>query len=384
MDKKGQDSGSAAGIIFIIAGILILYILLMPSDELDIILEESSAVSDNGNGEEGYLLDEHIGRLDYRASDEKVYRLNSFVLQTRTEADVVASRNNLMTKKGVFEEEIAGMDFQVNPELTGDLTLAFNVQSSSGVLTIKLNDNIIYRGEMSEGNSPHFLLENRYLESHNTLTFEVSSPGFVFWRINNYDLSNIQVVGDVTDDTESSSSQTINIRSSDFDLMETARLRFLPVCNDDVSGLSIEINEREVFRGKPDCNVFNHIDLAKDNFFPGVNFLDFKVSRGRVLMDNAEIVGNLDTPEPPVYYFELDKDDFENDRFKDEVIAGIDFTNPDRKRLELFVNGRIIGITTSDTSVERDITEFVKEGSNSIELRPRQNLDISSLRVWIE
>ncbi len=388
MNKKGQDSTGAASIIFVITAILVLYILLIPSDARDSLLDDNLISNGNDNGKEEdreYVLDEHVGRLDYLASSEKTYPINSFIMQTKTEANILVSRSGLSVIKSVFEDEKARVDFQANPELTGDLTLAFNIERSGGILSITLNNNLIFRGELSSGNSPHILIENRHLQRHNELVFEVSSPGFVFWRVNRYDLTNINVVGDVTDDSMSKSSQSINIRSADYDLFDTARLRFLPVCDDSVSGLSISINNREVFRGSPDCNVFNHIEFSKDIVYPGVNFLDFKISRGHILMDRVEIISSLDAPEPPVYYFEIDEEEyFSNGELNKYVIAGIEFTNPDRKRLELFVNGRIIGITTTDVKVERDISEFVEPGMNSIEIRPRQDLDISSLKVWLE
>lgn len=53
----------------------------------------------------------------------------------------------------------------------------------------------------------------------------------------------------------------------------------------------------------------------------------------------------------------------------------------DRKRIDVNINGHKVSIDTTDLEFKRNIDDYVRSGSNSIELLPREDVDIAELRI---
>jgi len=86
-------------------------------------------------------------------------------------------KNNVMTKK--FHTEV----FEVmDLENTEDVFLAFNSYKHDGILTIKLNGNIIYEKDLDTFNPDPIELPDGMLARTNRLEFSISSVGWKFWK----------------------------------------------------------------------------------------------------------------------------------------------------------------------------------------------------------
>ena len=384
-NKRGQD-GSMAGIaLIVITVLLVMYILFLPEDDRAILLEQE-VNNDNGVSTgpvKEMLLRERVGYLDYVSGDEMRYYLNSFTLRAVSSSEVLMQQRNFVVKNTVFDTTFRNFRFDAD-STAEDVMLTFNVDDSAGELIIRLNGDVIFQGFISEGNSPPIYINERDLMNSNDLSFEVTSPGLAFWRSHEYEISNLQVIGRIVDLRQSDTVQRFDIRSRDFDRFETVRLRFLPSCGSDVKGLTVKANNNLLFRGSPDCNIFNIISVPNHYLSPGVNEFEFEISEGEIVMDRLELITRLDIPDNPVYYFEVDEKHFhDNETIKDDAYINIRFTNPDRKRLELFINGRIIGITTQEVDFERNIKGYLQPGSNSLEIRPRQSVHINEVSIFL-
>ncbi len=382
--RKGQAAGSSGIFVIILAVVLIFYILLLPDDEFTSITDNRTTIT---NGDEDseideVLLRERIGFLEYIAEDKVNYHMNSFTIKSLTEAQVIKNRQSVNTRNAVFQTSLDQVEFTADPTRTEDLILNFHVERSRGILDIQLNGNNLFRGEISEGNAPNIYIDSSDLQYENELVFQVSSPGIAFWRVNEYELSNIRVIGDVTDLSQSESTQRINIRERDYDNLDSARLRYIPICEEDVKGFEVYVNNNNVFRGSPDCHVPNRITISPDDLNARDNEFSFSVEEGSVLIDQPELRGSLVEVENPIYYFDLDDDLFEDGELVDrEVELKVDFVSEGRKSLDIFVNGRNIGITTTQPEYSRDISDRVQAGSNSIELQAREDITLNQLEV---
>lgn len=389
--KRGQSGGSAATLIIIITAIIILYVLFLPPEERALLLGETVDGEDPVHGgvfTPQILLSEQLGTLDFLSSDTRQFSLNSFNLNTRTEAQLVHSQNRIYIKNSIFDEQKGYVNFNVNPALARDLILSFNIGRGQGRLVIRLNDHTLYEGEARDSIPPIHIKQD-LLESSNELEFSVSSPGIAFWRYNFYEINDLRIAGDITDVSASRASQTLTLSRSDIQRLESGRLRYLAVCEfGDVRNLEIKINSHSVFRGNPQCNILNHVSVNRNHLFEGTNDFEFSIEEGDVLITQLSLTNTLEMPKNPILYFDIDRRYFEEDEELGEVLIDnrrveltITFPNPDRKRLELFINGRILGINTAQETFKRDISGFVKGGSNSIEIRPQQSMDITELRV---
>ncbi|MFT4260935.1 MAG: hypothetical protein ACMXX9_00700 [Candidatus Woesearchaeota archaeon] len=385
--KKAQSSANSAAItLIVITVVIVLYILFLPPADREALLNNGDSSTEPSASRPLVLVDEFIGRLNFVPDSELGLDLQSFNLRTLTSAEVVASKSNLYVKNSLFDNIDDTLTFNINPELAEDLIVTFNAVGK-GRLEVLLNDKRIFFGEI-DGNSPPIYIDNSDLRNSNTLKFLVSSPGLVFWSYNYYDISNLRVVGDVTDITRSFNTQTMSLSERDAVLLSTARLRYLATCNPgQVSNFEIKVNHNTVFRGIPDCNIFNHISLSREDLYPGVNYLEFSIDDGTITIDQLRLLKRLEIPDNPLFIFDVDEKYFyENETLRQnrEAELNLRFTNPDRKRLEIFLNGRFISVNVADSVFTRDVSSYLVPGSNSLEVRALQTVDITELKVELK
>ena len=74
-------------------------------------------------------------------------------------------------------------------------------------------------------------------------------------------------------------------------------------------------------------------------------------------------------------------------RIKDgKVLAFLKLNFPDaeRKKLTIFVNGNPINVDTNKVEFKTVIGELLKQGQNSVRIKPEQTVTISNLEVFFE
>ncbi|MFT4311172.1 MAG: hypothetical protein ACMXX7_00945 [Candidatus Woesearchaeota archaeon] len=388
--KKGQSAANAAILIIVITVVLILYLLFLPPDERAKLLEGSSnggSIDDPSPDRPLTLLQESIGRLEYRSDQEVNYNLQSFTLRATTQAREIISRNSAYTRATVFGVESDSMTFNIDLDNTEDVILSFNIARRQGDLEILLNGKRIFFGEIMPGNSPPLFIDFEDLERSNIIEFRTNSPGLAFWRVNSYLLTDIRILGDVTDTQRATSIQTIDIRQRDYQDLTSFNIRYVPVCEgSDVERFEIKVNDFLIFRGIPDCNIINTITVARDFLYEGMNNFEFSINRGEVIVDDLRITGRVNLPENPIYYFEVDEDYFNNETLMSQRKAEmtIRFTNTDRKSINFFINGMVVGVTTQERTHTRDISSQLVPGTNTIEVRPRQTIEIPELKIVLK
>ena len=83
---------------------------------------------------------------------------------------------------------------------------------------------------------------------------------------------------------------------------------------------------------------------------------------------------------PAVEYGEDDDSELSS-RYK--VLLNLDFPNDELKTATITVNGRDMGLQTRDIEYEKDISDYVRTDTNSIEIVPARSLDITQLEVKV-
>ena len=380
-------------LIIAIVVLVVLYILFLPPDERARLLENN--VTDDPTHPDfrtTILLREHIGELTYLGFDFREYDFPSFSISTEAGARLITSKSSAYVKNSVFDEVTDRMEFSAKPELTDNLLLSFNVDKASrGRLRITLNGETMFNSRIPEGNSPPIQLDSSLLRNNNELKFSVSGPGIIFWRYNEYELSSLQILGDVTDVSLSEHTNSFIIPERELDHMKSARLSFVPVCDErQVREFEVFLNHDRIFRGIPDCGVLNMQTIARNQLRSDRNTLEFRVGAGRVLVDRPRLGIEMEEEQHLIYYFELEEKYFRenNDDYElispREVFLEFSFPNNDPKRFEVFVNGYRIGINIARTEHDRNISSFVRPGTNSIEIRPQQDFTITEMRVRLK
>lgn len=395
-DKKSQASGGrAAALVALIMGVVILYVLFLPPAERQQLLygnqtnvtPSGGVVTTTGNVT---LLLEHPGRLDYVAALAYDESIPSFNLYTKTEATTLKAVDSTVVQNGWFTSQSPNVTFTIGDvPNTNNVILSFQSDKNSGTLTITLNGNVIYQKETQESNII-VNIPKEFLQNQNSLVFSVSSVGAAFWSTNTYDISNLKIVGDVTDVSKQRSESKFILTTTETNNLDTSTLRFYLDCTNqlDLNKLEIAINGHEVYSDIPTCGDFINQPFSPNILVSGENTIDFgtnftKPTTAFYSLDQILVKLTLKQPSYPSYYFDLDQNQFNN------VVAGtanvtMNFLFTDsvsQKSADIFVNGILTHVDTRDSSWSKAISNYVRQGTNSIKIVPTITFEIADLQV---
>ncbi len=388
--KRAQAAGAAI-LLIIIVGLLIGFIILVsPQERAEILGENFSSSSSDGDIEEAFteenLLTVTPGRIDYLSQREIEHPLPVANIYTRTEAEVIDERNVIYAKKGVFSEEIGTFQFSIrNLENTEKVLLNFNVLDSQGRLVITLNDVDVFDAEVGLGNIQPIVLSENLLREENVLVFSVSSPGVAFWATNEISLQEVKIVGDVTSVEAQSSKSIFLVSETEWDNLQKVILKFQPDCiYNDVGKLSVKINGNEIYNGVPDCDLsMVPIEFSPSLVYQGENEIVFYTEKGNYLLSHIQIISELKEVDFPTYYFELTNEQFED--VYDENLRlrlNIDFVDViSRKSGEIVFNGHQDHFDTKELISTFDLSEDAVRGNNALKIKPSKTLEVRELKV---
>jgi len=393
MNKKAQRV-SAHTLVGLILLLIIFYIVFLPPGEREDLLEgnESDSDEDNGEGdEEAVLLREFPGTLSYLSKKDVEKTIpNVFLIET-TNSKELERFNAFRVRNGVFDKKSKTIEFEIEDlKNTDNVKLSFSVKTHKGMLIIKLNDNIIYENEIATLNIGPIELKKSYLKENNALEFSVSGVGIKFWRTNEYNFDDIKIIGDITDVSRQKSENVFTLTNEEYQNIDETTLKFIPYCSSErnVGVLDVLINNRKVYSAVPVCD-----DLVKQEFSTGVldsgeNNIVFSSSRGSYSIEQIELDIELKEAKSLLYYFEINESIYEDieDEEKDVVVYLRFVKDDEEKRFELNVNDHVrsVEIDEDEKEYSRNINNWVEEGNNYVEIRPKTTIDIVELRVEIE
>lgn len=391
MSKRGQAAAGAAVLVAIILGLLVSFVVLVsPKERADLLGEPLANADENKTLEQAAVAENLLkvtpGKIDFLGLEEIEHPLPVINIYTRTESEVLAERNVATVKRGVFNEEPDQFTFSIDDLVnTENLYLVFKVQAIEGRLIISLNGEQVYNAEAEFGNVAPIHLPQNALQAKNEIVLRVSSPGIAFWKTNGVALSNIKVVGDITDVQAQTSKSIFLVSETEKRNMEKVKLRLQPDCNlNEVGKLTITINEKEIYSGVPDCDLaFVPIELSPDAIVQGENDIEFQTEKGSYVLSHVMITSKLTAPEFPTYFFKLDEDQFGDVDGRDKKVRlQVDFVDAQaRKYGELVYNGDRIPFDTRDTTIVIDLSPDAVEGNNALKVKPQKTLEIRELRV---
>ena len=309
--QSGPGGGSAAVLIVIIAAVLVLYVLFLPPDVREQLLngDKASSGSGSGSGNSGNILslvDERVGQLTSLSKTSMTHDLSSFRIYDTTQAVAIKELNSVYVKRSVFTTQAANFTFSLNPQTSNNVKLAFNVHTGEGILFVAVNGVQIAAVSASDQQVQPIPIPNEVLQQINTVTFEASSPGVFVWRVDEFLLEPVSVVADVTDVSALRAEQSFSLSSAEAQNLDTATLFFFPECDrSTVAPLEISLNFQRIYKGIADCGVKNNVDLNVQDLTEGKNTLTFQTASGSYLLDTVSVKTNLKKPLNPVYYFDL-------------------------------------------------------------------------------
>jgi hypothetical protein len=395
MKKRGQDGKGAAVLVSIIAAFIILYILFLePSDRESLLGSGSGSSKTVKNGVNidkniTVLLEEKPGRLEYIKGQDYEMDLPSFTLYKTTNSVEIESFNDLSVRNGWMDKKSISKEFSIDDlENTENVVLSFVAKKHEGSMTIMINGNTVFEGYIDTLNVEPIKLAKSYLkEGINILNFSVSGVGMAFWRTNEYSLSNVKVIGDITDVSKQKTKNIFTIESWKYTNLEKATLKFNPNCNSrDVGALDVFVNNKNIFSGLPDCGMLNKYEIPVGVLNTGVNDVVFLTNGGTYLVDQLKVKLELQEASNPLYYFEITDKQMENiTKGRADVNISMKFVDDDEdKTLDLNINGHMKRVDQKEPLFSYVMTDWVEESSrNYIKLIPKTTVDIISLKVLL-
>lgn len=391
VNKKAQRV-SAHTLVGIILLLIIFYIIFLPPSEREELLEgnDSNGGSSSSSDEKETLLREFPGTLSYlsKKTVEKTVP-NVFLIET-TNSKELARFNAFYVRNGVFDKKTKTIEFEIEDQKnTDNVKLSFNVKKHKGILMIRLNDNLIYENEIETVNIDPIELKSSYLSKDNILEFSVNGVGVKFWSTNEYNIDKIKVIGDITDISRQKSENTFTLTNEEYQNIEESVLKFIPYCSSEknVGVLDVMINNRQIYSAVPVCD-----DLVKQEFSTaaldaGENNIVFSSSRGSYSIEQIELNIDMKEAKSLLYYFEINESTYDDiiDGEKDCVVY-LEFVDDDdeEKKFELNVNGHLRYVEEDEKEYSKNIDNWIEEGNNYVEIRPKTTLDIVEIRVEIE
>ncbi|MBI2208102.1 hypothetical protein HYU50_01255 [Candidatus Woesearchaeota archaeon] len=388
--KKAQGGLNAAILVAVIAGLIILYILFLPAQEREALLENKTVKksSSDDKEDENTLLSVFPNRLEESSEVEDKDIPNIFLFET-TNAKELERINPFIVRKGWFDEKTKTAAFTMNNlETTDNVILSFKAKKHEGILTIKLNGEVVFENNIEQETVAPIKLKKDLLKEDNSLDFTVSSVGLKFWKTNEYSLEDIKIIGDITDRSKQESRNIFTLTSKDLANIEEANLRFVPYCKSvaDVGTLDITINERNLFSAVPICDDAYKQPIPIGLLDAGENKIIFKTSRGSYSVEQIKIEFEEKEVEKKVYFFEANQSQIDDIESGDkDAILRLEFVDDkENKMADININDHFITLDDDERIFTKNVNEFIKEGNNFIEIRPRTRLDIVELSIKLE
>ena len=396
MQKRRAQASGAASVIGLMLLLLIFYIIFIPAETRQELLGEketatvatgagaSQREADNAN----YLLRAAPGKIAFTEDEKVEHSIPNLWLAESKDARVIDSYNPMAVRRGWFVNEVARLPFTIsNLADTFNAALIFSAPVREGLLIIKLNDNIVFEGELTNANAAPVMLKKDWLQKDNAVEISVAGVGLRLWDVNEYQLTGIQVIGDVTDWQRQQATNIFTVAQEEFSSIKTSRLEFSPVCDQETAGvLGIYLNEKTIYSAVPDCDSLNKFDLFPADFAVGKNTVLFKITQGSYLLDQIKIVNTLKEPKAFTTYFYVNNENY-TDISSRVVTAWLNITFVDddlAKQAIANVNGRYSYIDQEDPTYLKDISEYIVEGNNYVSLTPETELNVVKLDIYTE
>ena len=381
MNTKSQTSGSPAAVLILaIAAFIVLFILLLPQEDRENLLDSGPGSSgSSGIGAEisgVLLLEENPGTISKVRTRQIERDLASFVIRAEEEDIEMKKLNYISLRTG--ESDSKEVYFETEDGASNG-ALTFEVADSKGVLTIELNGEEIFKGSIEKNAQiePFSLPE---IDEDNTLKFYVDSPpAWKFWEKNYYEIRKVRIVGTVKNDEGSQSFQTFIMSKEEADPqnIQDVFLQYGVACSVSYGKIEVRVNNYLISSRVPECE---SPVREKEQVDPGIlregkNEIVFTTVEGEYGIDRPKIQTTLKKPIYPLYFFNLNESmhkKISGPELTAQLIINFAADGQEKKAI-LSVNGHETFVDTRKNTHSKNIDEFLKEGNNYIRVVPESN-----------
>jgi len=390
MQKKGQGGVEISILIILIALFILLYVILLPPAEraelLNETTEETAALEAIPAGAK-VLLSESPGNVFTYSKNVYTAKLEPMHLYSKENTATFNLVKSLVVSRNLLKDNFRDIIFNIDDlESLKNVKLFMVIAESKGRLTIKLNNNIIYQGFLTTEQLP-IELPKDYLRKSNKLEFSVALPGWSEFYSSNYyilqDISLIKVYA--VKNTEASRGFFIDVDEGE--KIKKATLYYIINCNtlEPKGTLTILLNNMLASKDTIFCEYREEIalPLSKDMLSnDGRNRLVFKIDNGDYNIDQPRVTYELGKSIFPKYSFDIDTTLYNEVKNRQKkILLKMTFGDTGRKKASISVQDSEFSFDTTAKEYSKDISNFIEDGANYIKIVPKENFEITSLKV---
>lgn len=392
--KKGAEIAGqqVMVIIIVIALFMVLYILFIPPEERERLLETNKTAGLVGTLEDGKLelLAESPGMLTPTTEAATIHRISPVNLILKTEPEISMLAQNLLISNGLFSKSAPTLRFRTeNLEEAVKVTLFFSVEKSLGELRVKLNDNTVYTEEVSSG-IKIIEIPKSVLQKDNEILFNVASPGIFFWKVNKYELKDVGVKQEF-EKANTQEERTFVITSEEKGSLTRARLKYFQICNSpspkELVSLDIFLNDQRIHAAELKCvSTQEEIELDPELLQSGTNILKFRIEEGDFSFAQLSVETESTELDRPTYFFSFSQRQF-NDILSGQRKATMHvlMEKSRQNRIAKFlINNNELIMETDKSTFDVDLRDYVAEGTNFIKIVPINSFNMIGLKVTLE
>lgn len=388
--KRGQTvnpAGNIATLISLIALLMLVYILLLPQEARDELLNredgKTRVISDEAKVES--LFSKSVGKVSpLKQSKGIVHTIAGVNLFSDIENEIITLANDILVSKGAFKENFQDLVFQLDyPKDVIKAELYILISKSDGNLIVELNGRDIFNANLNDNSQELIELPLGLLQETNTISLK-SSGGFFGSGL--HELKEVRLRKQV-EIKNKRSERTISIPASELKDLEKSILSFSVFCShDERELLNVKVNNGLVYSDVPFCNL-KRVEIEVDESFvkDGANMLLFE-SEGDYVIEEVEWQSLLRGERESEFAFTIGNEDYKDTRRGiKQAFAIFEFAlSDDRKTFDFYINEKKFEINTLDDDYFIDISDFLEDGSNLIRLRPRNSFEIIDMRIELE
>ncbi len=386
-NKRGIESETShiTGLIILIAILIVIYMLLIPPEAQREILEKGK-ISDNyldstkSDEKIKTLLLEYPGSIFPESNKEEQIKLPSINLFSVTSQKVISLGNSVIISRSLFNNNYQDLSFKIE-DLSNikNLKLFFNAVSLKGDLIVYINNQVIFKGLISNQDLP-LEIPSSLIKNENIIRFESSSPSWRFLSINKYNLKDVKIIQDSTSENKKEI-RRFNIEKEN---INKANLNYFINCiniNKEQGLLKLFLNNFNLHFGQVICDANQQsLDISKNYLINGENILSFEADKGNYILEQIELIVKTDEAKVPTYFFDAKENELNNEIFlRMDLIPNID---DERSSATIIINDERITLDTEKNLFSKDISSLIKEGENFIKIIPRNKFEIKSLEIF--
>ncbi|MBU5689677.1 MAG: hypothetical protein QXM68_00855 [Candidatus Aenigmatarchaeota archaeon] len=227
----------------------------------------------------------------YKEDVPRVIRIGDFGISHSAGSSVIASKKYIEVSKGIFEDKRFSFSGEIGENLNDiiDGWIVVDVlDTSSGNLIIKFNNEVVYREKSSPGRI-YVNVDKNLIKNFNVIEISSGMPGLQFWSTSVYRIEKaefgINVYGNVK------KTYDFELYASELKNFAKGSVKFNVDEREGNGNLIIKINGKNFFNGIPSGSFSHDFEIFDVGLVNGINTIEFSTERDTSYkLDDVEIL----------------------------------------------------------------------------------------------